>query len=200
MTTRLDRRHFLASSAALALTAALPTQALAVTPQEGAALVNRAVAEINTVIASGKSEAAMINDFATIFDRYADTAYVASYALGNDRRRATPAQIQQFIAAFRGYVARKYGRRFREFIGGEIRVEGARTVNSWVEVQTTTFLRGQSPIRVDFHVSDRPGRPVFFNLIIEGVNMLLSERTEVGAMLDRRGGNIDQLIADLSRL
>ena len=28
--------------------------------------------------------------------------------------------------------------------------------------------------------------------------MLLTERTEIGAMLDKRGGNIDRLIADLA--
>jgi len=39
---------------------------------------------------------------------------------------------------------------------------------------------------------------VFFNLIIEGINMLLSERAEIGAMLDARGGNIDTLIRDLT--
>jgi phospholipid transport system substrate-binding protein len=34
-------------------------------------------------------------------------------------------------------------------------------------------------------------------LIIEGINMLLSERSEIGAMLDARGGDLDALIRDL---
>jgi phospholipid transport system substrate-binding protein len=46
-------------------------------------------------------------------------------------------------------------------------------------------------------VSDKSGKNLFFNIIIEGVNMLASERTEVGAMLDKRKGNIDALITDL---
>lgn len=65
-------------------------------------------------------------------------------------------------------------------------------------MQTLAVLRNQSPFQVDFHVSDRIGRPVFFNLIVEGVNMLLSERAEIGAMLDARGGNLDALIRDLA--
>ena len=39
-----------------------------------------------------------------------------------------------------------------------------------------------------------------FNIIIEGVNMLASERTEMGALLDQRGGDLDRLIADLQKL
>jgi phospholipid transport system substrate-binding protein len=53
---------------------------------------------------------------------------------------------------------------------------------------------------VRFHVSDKAGKSLFFNIIIEGVNMLASERTEVGALLDKRGGDLDQLIADMKTL
>ncbi|MGE4325248.1 MAG: ABC transporter substrate-binding protein, partial [Pseudodonghicola sp.] len=48
-----------------------------------------------------------------------------------------------------------------------------------------------------FHVSDRTGKELFFNIYIEGVNMLLTERTEIGSMLDARQGSIDKLITDL---
>lgn len=46
-------------------------------------------------------------------------------------------------------------------------------------------------------MSDRTGRDLFFNMFIEGVNLLLTERTEIGAMIDRNGGNIDAMIANL---
>ena len=40
----------------------------------------------------------------------------------------------------------------------------------------------------------------FFNFIIEGVNMLLAERAEIGAMLDRNRGSIDDLITDMQNI
>ena len=193
-----SRRQFLIGAGATAATTVLPLPALALSNEQAQALVGSAVADINQIISSGGTEAAMVAQFAGIFDQYGDTVYIASFALGNDRRGASQAQIQSFVAAFRLYISAKYGRRFREFIGGQINVVGAKAVNSWIEVETTAILRGQAPFQVDFHVSDRPGKPVFFNIIIEGVNMLLSERTEIGAMLDRRGGNLDALIQDLS--
>lgn len=195
--SRPTRRDMLALAGSAGLVLGLAGPALALTAAGARQLVDRAVADINAVIASGKSEAAMIDDFKGIFERYADGPYLAAYALGNDRRGASQAQLGAFADAFGNYIARKYGRRFREFIGGEIRVEDSYPVKSFMEVRTTAVLRGESPFRVDFHVSDRPGRAVFFNIIIDGVNMLLSERTEIGAMLDRRGGDLDALIADL---
>ena len=97
-------------------------------------------------------------------------------------------------------IARKYGRRFREFIGGRLEVKGVRKVKNWFEVETTAFLRGEAPFAVTFHVSNRSGRDLFFNMFIEGVNLLLTERTEIGALIDRNGGNIDAMISDLRAL
>ena len=139
----------------------------------------------------------MIRDVKGIFDRYGDNSYIAAYAMGVDARRATAAQKAAFSNAFGHYISRKYGKRFREFIGGQIDVKGVKQVKTWYEVDTQVRLRGKSPFQVVFYVSDRTGRDLFFNLFIEGVNLLLSEREEIGAMLDRRRGDIDAMIADL---
>jgi phospholipid transport system substrate-binding protein len=191
----LSRRALLGLATALAGSAVLPAFALSTT--EAQRLVDLLVADVNAVIASGASEEAMLQQFEVIFDKYADVPTIARYTLGSDARAATPAQLQAYTAAFRTYIARKYGRRFREFIGGQIVVEQSREVPNGIEVETTAILQGQSPFRVDFWVSDGSGRTKFFNIIIEGVNMLLSERTEIQAMLDQQGGNLDALIASL---
>ena len=68
-----------------------------------------------------------------------------------------------------------------------------------LEVISTSTLRGQALFEVRFLVSDQLGRDKFFNLLMEGINMLVTERTEISAMLDRRRGDIDAMIADLQR-
>ena len=191
------RRQFLALTGAAVALPAMP--AFAITEAGAARLVNTLVADINNVIASGKSENAMFRDFERIFARYSDTSYISAYAMGVDGRRASSAQKRAFSDAFQGYIARKYGKRFREFIGGRLEVKGVKRVKNWYEVETTAFLRGEAPFAVTFHVSDRSGKDLFFNMFIEGVNLLLTERTEVGALIDRNGGNIDAMIADLKK-
>ena len=141
----------------------------------------------------------MIGDFERIFARYADVSIIARSALGADSRRASSAQLKAFTGAFRGYVARKYGKRFREFIGGQIEVKGVRAVNSWYEVAATVRLQGQSPFEVAFLVSDKSGKDLFFDMRIEGISMRLAERTEIGAMLDANNGDIDRLINAVKR-
>lgn len=199
MTVYVSRRHLIGSMSAAAGFAALPGSAWALNPGTARSMVDKLVGEINVVIDSGKSEPAMYRDFERIFNSYADTSYIAAYAMGVDGRRASSTQKRAFTKAFTGYISRKYGKRFREFIGGQLVVEDVRKVKNFLEVRTTAYLRGESPFEVAFHVSDRTGRELFFNIYIEGVNMLLTERTEIGSMLDARRGNIDQLINDLKR-
>ena len=179
---------------------ALAQPAFAVSQGAAEILVNKLVATINKVIASGKSEKVMIRDFEKIFIKYADVRYLASYALGVDGRRATAAQKKQFQKTFQAYIARKYGKQFRKFIGGKLEVKSAKTVKSHVEVKTMAHLKGQAPFDVTFFVSDKTGNPVFYNMYIEGINMLLSERTEIGAILDKNGGSIDKMIKRLKRI
>ncbi|MFD1195398.1 phospholipid-binding protein MlaC [Seohaeicola saemankumensis] len=193
----VTRRFAIGSLASTVGLAGLGLPAMAMTTERAKTLVDALVADINGVIASGKSEQAMYVEFERIFARYADVPTIASYALGVDARRATPAQMREFTTVFQRYISVKYGRRFREFIGGQIEVQEARAVKSFYEVKSLAILRGQAPFEVTFLVSDRSGKDLFFNLFIEGINMLLTERTEIGAMMDRRGGNIDAMIADL---
>lgn len=193
----MERREFVFGMGAALAVAATPAAALS---EAGARkLVDALVAEVNKAVASGKSESAMFRDFEKIFARYSDSSYISAYAMGVDARRASAAQKRAFSKAFQGYIARKYGRRFREFIGSKIEVQGVRKKSKWYEVSTKATLRGKSPFDITFFVSDRSGKGLFFNMYIEGINMLLTERTEVGAMLDQRGGNIDKMIADLKK-
>ncbi len=195
----MHRRHFLVGLGA-AGSALVAAPAFALNEASASDLINRLVADINTVIASGKSEGAMYGEFERIFERYSDTSYIAAYAMGVDARRASAAQKNAFSDAFQKYIARKYGSRFREFIGGRLEVTGVKQVKKWYEVSCVAYLRGQSPFEVTFHVSDRSGRDLFFNMFIEGVNLLLTERTEIGAMIDRNSGDLDKMIADLKAL
>ncbi|MEX5727494.1 phospholipid transport system substrate-binding protein [Rhodovulum iodosum] len=192
-----SRRSVLAGLAAGGTALSLAGPLAALTTSQARDLIDQVVADINSVINSRRSEAQMFADFERIFTRYADVQIIARSALGVAARQASAAQMRAFTDAFRGYISRKYGKRFREFIGGKLEVNDARPVKSFYEVKTTAYLRGESPFDVTFLVSDKSGRNLFFNLYIEGVNMLATERTEIGAMLDRRRGDLDALIRDL---
>lgn len=196
----ITRRGFgigLVGGAASLTLPAFPAAALTV--DEAKALVGKAVADVNRTINSGKTAQQMYPDFERIFATYADVPVIARSALGIAARRASSAQMAAFTKAFQTYISHKYGRRFRDFIGSEIVVTDARPIKTYFEVLSVARLKGQEPFDLRWHVSDKSGKHLFFNIIIEGVNLLSSERAEIGAMLDKRKGDLNALIEDLKR-
>ena len=198
--TRLTRRSFVTATAAIGSVAVLPTSAFAISESAARTLVGRLVGDINGVIASGKSPDAIIRDFEGIFRKYADVPTIARSALGPAARGASSTDLGPYTEAFQGYIARKYGKRFREFIGGKIEVQSAEDLGRFFEVKSTATLRGSAPFEIAFRVSDRSGKDLFFDLLIEGISLLSTERVEVGAMLDRAGGSIPTLTRNLSQI
>ena len=200
MSDTMTRRDVMTGAGALALLALAGPAHATLTIASARDLIGRVVRDINVVINSGRSEQAMFGEFEKIFDKYADVDIIARATLGADARRASPAQLRAFSDAFGSYLARKYGRRFREFIGSEIKVIDAKQVKRHFEVETVAKLRGQRPFEVIFRVSDRSGRDLFFDIVIEGISLGKTERTEITALLDRNRGDIDALISDLRQL
>ncbi len=192
-----SRRAVLAGGTAMALSV-LAGPAVAYSVDQARSLIGKVIDDINRIINSGKSEAAMLRDFEGVFSRYGDTAIIGQLVLGADARTASDRQKADFAEAFKIYISHKYGRRFREFIGGKIEVIAARAVKSFYEVDALAHLAGQSPFEIGFVVADKNGK--FIDMKIEGISLVKAERAEIGAMLDKRGRDLDRLIQDLKRM
>lgn len=177
---------------------AAPAAAMAaISGAQAEKLITKVVSDINGIINSGAAEAKMISRFKGVFTKYADVNFIALSALGVDGRSASSAQKRAFTKAFTGYVAQRYGSRFREFQGGKIEVVSAKQVKSRFEVLTMTTLKGHSPFDVVFIVAAKNGK--FIDMQVEGISIVKSERKEIGAMLDKRKGDLDLLIKDLAK-
>ena len=129
---RLTRRGFTSVALAASAAFALPLPAAALNVGEARGLIDRAVADVNTIISSGRSESQMFGDFEKVFVKYADVPVIARSALGVAARSASAGQMTAFTKAYQGYLSRKYGRRFREFIGGRLREQVIRIGESGV--------------------------------------------------------------------
>ncbi len=198
---KTSRRAVLLALGAFGALAIVPFPALAASPAQAEAMITKVVAEVQSIINTGKGEAAMLRDFEAIFSSYADVPIIAKSALGAPWRGASADQQKRFVAAFRGYISRKYGKQFRAFIGGQITIVRSRDAGQkGILVETQAKLQGQAPFSVEWQVSDGSGRLKFVNLNIEGIWLLTTEREEIGSLLDRRGGDLDRLIADLPGL
>jgi phospholipid transport system substrate-binding protein len=194
----LTRRTAVLGLLALGIVAVLGRPAAANATARAQAFVSTLGADLVRLLNSGRSEAQMYVEFERFLARYGDMPAVAASVLGPPWRGLSGGQRQAFVAAFQTYLARKYGRQFREYRNAGVEVTGARDGGkAGVLVQTKVVRPGQQAIAVDWQVSERSGSPRVVNLIIEGVSMLANERAEIGAMLDAQGGDVGRLTAAL---
>ena len=183
---------------ALAGTSFLSMPAFALTQAEATKLISNLSADLRSAINNARSDADRFKRFEKIFVKYADVPRIAQKALGPTWRDASSAQKNAYVKAFQGFMARFYGKRFREFVGFEITVTGAEKAPGGFLVDSKIQIKSGAPFDTQWHVISSGGRDRMFNMYIEGVSILADMRVQIGSMLDKRGGDIDKLTAHLN--
>lgn len=183
----------ISSSWAAALSSADATTHVAGTIDEVVALVNAPGA--------APDKAARLRE---IMERRAAMPEIARFAAGVAWRSMNAEQQARFVDAFARFVSAIYAGRFQEYSGaaasGKVYQIG-QVVDAGKKgmlVKSSIVRQGDAPVAVDWLVTDRPGRVAIADIVIEGVSMLVTQREEIGAMLESRGGDIEKLIKDLS--
>ena len=161
-------------------------------------LIKNLTNDVLDAVKNHKSEDVMFSRFEEIFAKYADVPLIARKALGPSWRGASKAQRSAYVSAFRGYMARYYGKRFEEFLGAEIIVTNARKISGGFLVGSNIILKDGSSYQAQWHVIDARGKYLMYNLFLEGVSILSDVRVQIGSMLDKRAGSIDRLIEYLN--
>lgn len=196
--THPSRRLFISSAAALVFTAGLPGTAVAFSEVEAKNLVAAMVTELNAATASGRSETDMFREVEILLSKYSDIPMLARSSLGVAWRSANDDQRAAFIKVFGGYLSRKYGRTFQDFAIAKVQVSQTRKVTTGYVVSSLVHLTDGTFYSIEWQVVNIGGKDKLVNLVIEGLSLLATERQEIAAMLDARGGDLDRLINDLA--
>jgi len=195
-TNNKTRRFIMMSSLGIAGLYAPPVFAFKKSDAEK--LIKNLTNDVLGAVNEQKSEDIMFSRFEEIFSKYADVPLIARKALGPTWRGASKAQRSAYVSAFRGYMARYYGKRFEEFLGSEIIVSNSRKTSGGFLVGSNIILKDGSSYQAQWHVIDARGKYLMYNLFLEGVSVLSDVRVQIGSMLDKRAGSIDRLIEHLN--
>jgi phospholipid transport system substrate-binding protein len=128
-------------------------------------------------------------------DRF-DLDRIARIALGRYWKSAPDAERQEFSALFKAYVLTSYGRRFDEFADRRLRVVGSTLAGD--DTMVESYVEGGStPVRLDWRLTPSADGWRILDLMVEGVSLVLTYRNEFAALIERSGGQLQGLIAEL---
>jgi phospholipid transport system substrate-binding protein len=139
-----------------------------------------------------------------VLEEGTDLTLLGRLVLGRYWRDANPQQRTMYLHLFRRYMAQTFVQRLRQYVGNdlqqpapEFQVVASRPVgNLDILVQSRVLPPGTQPLRVDWRLRDRPDGPVVIDLIIEGISLLVTQRSEFAAVLERAG--VDGLLTELN--
>ncbi len=191
------RRGFLGGAAAMAGLAAFP--ALAIDPDGAQRFVSRAIADLESIVNSGKTGDALQSSVQGFFRQYADVDTVARSVIGSPWRGMSGSQKQAYTSAFESYVTRKYTGQFDILKGGKAQITGAKDGGKAGVLVTAEFVRaGKRPVSLDLQISDQSGSPKVLDMRLDGVSMISTEREQVRAMLAQSGNDVNSFIKTLN--
>ena len=121
---------------------------------------------------------------------------IARFVLGRYWRSASEQEQQEFLRLFEDYVVFVYGTRLSNFGGETFKIRGSRTDESGTIVSTDILSpNGDAPIKLDWRLITDHGSFKINDVIIEGISMLVTQRSEFATVIQRHGGQVGELLA-----
>jgi phospholipid transport system substrate-binding protein len=144
----------------------------------------------------GHDRKALISGMAELLDEAIDISLVARLALGRSWRQANEAQRRDYVELCRRYILATMAQRFTSYEGSErFVVTGTRLVGDDTIVGSRIDYVGYPPLLLEWRVREA-GRPAIVDVVVEGVSMVLTFRSEFDSIVARRG--IDGLLRELT--
>ena len=152
---------------------------------------------INTLTNKSISQNEKESQFGKLFDKNFDVPSISRFVLGKYWKQASLDQKKKFIKSFRNYVVKTYSSRFNEYSGEKLKlVNYENEKNPKIFLVHTILERQNAPvIKVDWRIGKKKNRFVILDIIIEGISLAITQRSEFVSVIDQNEGNIDQLIS-----
>jgi phospholipid transport system substrate-binding protein len=137
------------------------------------------------------------NRLVALLDGPIDLEIIARLILGRHWRSASEAQQAVYLELFRAFALDNLASRLHVYDGQDFEIVGAQAVNERDAVVATRVTGGsRPPLKVDWRVRERDdGDLVAIDVIVEGVSLIVTQRSEFSAVIERRG--MDGLLAEL---
>jgi phospholipid transport system substrate-binding protein len=127
-----------------------------------------------------------------------DLDLVARLILGRYWRTASEAQRAEYLELFRAFALHTLASRLDVYGGQDFEVTGAQVVGRSDALVSTKILSEGPPLEVDWRVRELDDNSlVAIDVIVEGVSLIVTQRSEFGAVIERQG--LDGLLAELRR-
>jgi phospholipid transport system substrate-binding protein len=149
------------------------------------------------------SEAQKKKRFKALLDSHFDIKTIAQFALGIHWRNISDSEKKEYVDLFENMVVNIYTRRFGDYKGQEIVVKTASKRGRRDFIVSSVILppKGENgpEVNLDWRVRNRNGSLKIIDISVEGTSMIITQRADFSAVIQKGNGDIEFLLAELRK-
>lgn len=133
-----------------------------------------------------------------LFKDNVDIPWIGRFVMGRFWKQATDAQKTSYLKEYEKFLIQHYTSRFTDYTSGSFTItsvkddgEGEFTVN----MELKGDKKNDPPVLVDYRVRKQGGGFKIFDVIVEGVSLITTQRSEFSSVISQH--DIDYLITQL---
>ncbi len=128
-----------------------------------------------------------------------DMKTIARFSLGRYWKTSTEAEKDEYLTLFENMIVEVYSRRFNDYNGQVMEITSSRAMGKSDAIVKSILSPDNSPkIKVDWRVrKKKSGEYKVVDIIVEGVSMSLTQRSDFASVIQRGGGKTEVLLAHL---
>jgi phospholipid transport system substrate-binding protein len=182
-------------AAFLLLTATATAAPAAAVETDPAAFIRDLGRQALDVLSHKSSQSVRQARFRELFQANFDEPVIARFVLGRYWRVATPAEQQQFQKLFEDYVVFAYAARLSDYSGEIFKVVGDQPDgDGYVVASQIVRPNGDPPLKIDWRLIKDNGALKISDVVVEGVSMAVTQRSEFASVIARNGGSVNGLL------
>jgi phospholipid transport system substrate-binding protein len=168
-----------------------------VNPADAVAFMNQLWDRAVEVLNKKSDPAVREARFRQLFREDFDAPGIARFVLGRYWRTVSEEDQKEFVKLFEDYVVFVYTVRLADFGGQSFKIRGSHSDGDGVIVSTDIVSPGNpTPLRMDWRlVTDDKGAYKVNDVIVEGISMTATQRSEFASVVQRNGGQLQSLIS-----
>lgn len=126
---------------------------------------------------------------------------IAQFVLGRYWPRATDQEKAEYLKLFEELMVAMYADRFSKYAGETLEIERAEVRNGDDALVYSEIRRvdATQPIKVAWRVRGKPGAYRIVDVIVEGISMVQTQKSEFASFINQNGGKLDALFAEMRK-
>lgn len=200
--TMISRRGILATLLAVALGVASGTNAGAAKADDFSGEAQSFIVDlgdrvIEELTPKGLKRAERETRFRSILNDHFAVDAIGQWVLGRYWRKANKAQREQYLELFENLIIATYVNRFENYKGQTFSVQKAVMKGGKDAIVSSRINQtdGSPPVKVDWRVKrTKSGSYKIVDVIVEGISMGQTQRSEFASVIRENGGSIDAFL------